>query len=133
MWHKESARERSESVWEDRSFFSSKFQVSFESLIEYVSLLSSTHEVIPGGELSIDPGRDRVLLEGCGCFLLFQGAAKAGRAFLLNRPGQYYYNLHIIGSIYKQVRKTMQWVYDISCMCQYKTSCKFIFFRIVEK
>ena len=60
--------------------------------------------MIPGGELSIVPGRDKILLEGCGCFLLFQGAGKVGRAFLLNRPGQYYYNLDIIGSIFKQVR-----------------------------
>ena len=67
-------------------------------------LLSKTHEVIPGGHLSIDPGRDKILLEGCGCFLLFQGAGKAGKGFLLSRPGQYYYNLHIIGSIFKEVR-----------------------------
>ena len=111
--------ERSGFAAEDRIFSSSKlsfilmyyillwhFFIITESFVEYISMLSSTHEVIPGGHLSIVPGRDKILMEGCGCFLLFQGAGKAGRAFLLSRPGQYYYNLHSIGSIFKQVRKT---------------------------
>ena len=69
-------------------------------------LFNSSHQVIPGGQLSIIPGRDKILLEGCGCFLLYQGAGKVGRAFLLSRPGLHHYNLHIIGSVFKQVSST---------------------------
>ena len=112
---RKSAMERSGFAAEDRIFSSSKlysnvlllwhFFIITVSFVEYISVLSSTHEVIPGGTLSIVPGRDKIMMEGCGCFLLFQGAGKAGKAFLLSRPGQYYYNLHSIGSIFKQVRK----------------------------
>ena len=109
--------ERSGFVLKARSFSSSKFSILFITLLNScIYVLSSTHEALPGGQLSIVPGRDIILMEGCGCFLLFQGAAKSGRAFLLNKPGQYYYNLHIIGSIFKEVRKTKQdligWVFD---------------------
>ena len=121
IWPQESAMERSRSVVEDRSFFSSKFiyilsnvsllrtlRATLHYTIINYHILSSTHEVIPGGQLSIVPGQDKIFLEGCGCFLLFQGAGKVGRAFLLSRPGQYYYNLRIIGSIFKQVRKYIE-------------------------
>ena len=65
---------------------------------------SSSHPVMPGGRLEIVPGRDEIHLEGCGCFLLFQRECKGGQAFLLNRLGPQYYNLHTIGSIYREVR-----------------------------
>ena len=65
---------------------------------------SSSHSVIPGGRLEIVPGRDQIRLEGCGCFLLFQRESKGGQAYLLDQLGTHYYNLHTIGSIYKQVR-----------------------------
>ena len=66
-------------------------------------IISSTSEVIPGGRLSVDPSRDDIHLDGCGCFLLFQGERKVGRAYLVNHPGYHYYNLIKIGSVYKEV------------------------------
>ena len=60
--------------------------------------------MIPGGRLEIVPGRDEIRLDGCGCFLLFQRECKGGEAYLLDRMGPHYYNLHTIGSIYREVR-----------------------------
>ena len=57
------------------------------------------------GVLRMVPGRDRLVLEGCGCFLVFQRPMKTGRAYLVGRPGYHYYGLHVIGSVYKEVEK----------------------------
>ena len=102
--------EQSGSVVEDKSFSSSELIIIQWYYCYHNLFFSSTYEVIPGapgGRLSMIPGRDEILLEGCGCFLVFQGAGKVGKGFLLSRPGQYYYNLRIIGSIFKQVGKNI--------------------------
>ena len=54
--------------------------------------------------MRMEAGRDRLVMEGCGCFLVFQRPGKTGRAYMVGRPGHHSYNLHIIGSVYREVR-----------------------------
>jgi len=65
-------------------------------------LFNSTQLELPGGGLRMVAGRDEVKLDGCGCYLLFQRGRRAGRAYLVNRPGYHYYALHRIGSVTKE-------------------------------
>ena len=54
--------------------------------------------------MRMEAGRDRLVMEGCGCFLVFQRPGKTGRAYMVGRPGHHSYSLHIIGSVYREVR-----------------------------
>ena len=44
----------------------------------------------------------RVRMEGCGCYILYQGPRRMGRAYFITRSGQHAVTFSRIGSIYKE-------------------------------
>jgi hypothetical protein len=44
----------------------------------------------------------RVVMEGCGCYILYQGPRRMGRAYFVTRSGEHEINLGRIGSVYKE-------------------------------
>ena len=44
----------------------------------------------------------RVVMEGCGCYILYQGPRRTGRAYFVNKRGQHEIKLGRIRSVYKQ-------------------------------
>ena len=41
-------------------------------------------------------------MEGCGCYILYQGPRRMGRAYFITRSGQHAVTFSRIGSIYKE-------------------------------
>ena len=44
----------------------------------------------------------KVRMEGCGCYILYQGPRRMGRAYFITRSGQHTVPFSRIGSIYKE-------------------------------
>ena len=45
----------------------------------------------------------RVRMEGCGCYILYQGPRRMGRAYFITRSGDHALTFSRIGSVYKDV------------------------------
>ena len=57
----------------------------------------TTVENIEGGIIS-----ERVVMEGCGCYMLYQGARRMGRVYYITRSGEHLLPFSRIGSIYRE-------------------------------
>ena len=44
----------------------------------------------------------RVRMEGCGCYILYQGPGRMGRAYFITRSGQHRISFSRIGSVYEE-------------------------------
>ena len=81
----------------------------FESATLKRECVTSTNLQIQGQQFSDsneDLGHDGVVtdsmtLNGCGCFIVFEGPFKTGRGYFIDRKGEHKFHLMRIRSIYK--------------------------------